>query len=41
MPLNLAQAVMILAYEWWTAAGPTPPRQLQTKETHVATKGEL
>ncbi|WP_431268376.1 RNA methyltransferase [Dankookia sp. P2] len=41
MSLNLAQAVMILAYEWWTAAEPTPPRQLQTNETHVATKGEL
>jgi tRNA/rRNA methyltransferase len=41
MSLNLAQAVMILAYEWWTAAEPTPPRQLQTHATHVATKAEL
>ena len=41
MSLNLAQAVMILAYEWWTAAEPTPPRQLMTNETRVATKGEL
>jgi TrmH family RNA methyltransferase len=41
MSLNLAQAVMILAYEWWTAAEPTPPRQLQSNETHIATKGEL
>lgn len=41
MSLNLAQAVMILAYEWWTAAEPTPPRQLVTNETRVATKGEL
>jgi TrmH family RNA methyltransferase len=41
MSLNLAQAVMILAYEWWTAAEPTPPRALMTNETHVATKGEL
>jgi TrmH family RNA methyltransferase len=41
MSLNLAQAVMILAYEWWTVTEPTPPRQLQTNETHVATKGEL
>ncbi|WP_237215418.1 RNA methyltransferase [Falsiroseomonas oryziterrae] len=39
--LNLAQAVMILAYEWWMQAEPTPPRQLQTNETRIATKGEL
>jgi tRNA/rRNA methyltransferase len=39
--LNLAQAVMILAYEWWMAAEDTPPRRLLTNETHVATKGEL
>ncbi|MBW6398726.1 RNA methyltransferase [Roseomonas sp. HJA6] len=41
MSLNLAQAVMILAYEWWTAAEVTPPRALMTNETRVATKGEL
>jgi tRNA/rRNA methyltransferase len=41
MSLNLAQAVMILAYEWWTAAETTPPRVLMTNETHIATKGEL
>ncbi len=41
MSLNLAQAVMILAYEWWTAAEATPPRTLMTNETHIATKGEL
>ncbi len=41
MSLNLAQAVMILAYEWWTAAETTPPRGLVTNETRVATKGEL
>ena len=41
MSLNLAQAVMILAYEWWTAAETTPPRVLMTNETRVATKGEL
>ncbi len=41
MSLNLAQAVMILAYEWWTAAETTPPRALMTNETRVATKGEL
>lgn len=41
MSLNLAQAVMVLAYEWWTAAEATPPRALMTNETRVATKGEL
>jgi len=39
--LNLAQAVMVMAYEWWTEADPTPPRGLQTNETEVATKAEL
>ncbi|WP_424813141.1 RNA methyltransferase [Roseococcus sp. YIM B11640] len=39
--LNLAQAVMVMAYEWWVAADGTPPRELQTHKTHVATKGEL
>lgn len=39
--LNLAQAVMILAYEWWMAAEATPPRLFQTHETRPATKGEL
>jgi TrmH family RNA methyltransferase len=39
--LNLAQAVMILAYEWWMAAETTPPRRLQTNETRIATKGEI
>src|SRR6185437_7855824 len=41
MSLNLAQAVMVMAYEWWTAADATPPRALMTNETSVATKGEL
>ena len=41
MSLNLAQAVMVMAYEWWTAAEQTPPRTLMTNETHVANKGEL
>ena len=41
MSLNLAQAVMVLAYEWWTAAEDTPPRALMTNEARVATKGEL
>ena len=39
--LNLAQAVMVLAYEWWSAIDDTPPRRLMTNETRVATKGEL
>ena len=39
--LNLAQAVMILAYEWWMAAEETPPQQFQTHRTRPATKGEL
>ena len=41
MSLNLAQAVMIMAYEWWTARDETPPRELMTNETEVATKGRL
>src|SRR5437868_13850004 len=41
MAINLGQAVRIMAYEWWTAAEPTPPRTLMTHETRVATKGQL
>ena len=41
MSLNLAQAVMVMAYEWWSAVEETPPRVLMTNETKVATKGEL
>lgn len=41
MSLNLSQAVMVMAYEWWTAAEDTVPRRLMTNETRVATKGEL
>jgi len=41
MSLNLAQAVMVIAYEWWMAGEPTPPRALMTNETRVATKAEL
>ena len=41
LSLNLAQAVMVLAYEWWLADEPTPPRSLMTNETQVATKAEL
>ena len=39
--LNLAQAVMILAYEWWMQAEATPAREFQTNGTRVATKGDL
>jgi TrmH family RNA methyltransferase len=39
--LNLAQAVMILAYEWWMQAEATPARELQVNGTRVATKGDL
>ena len=39
--LNLAQAVMVMAYEWWQTVDGTPPRALMTNETSVATKGEL
>ncbi len=41
MSLNLAQAVMVMAYEWWTATEQTEPRALVTHETRVATKREL
>ena len=41
MSLNLAQAVLVMAYEWWTATESTTPRTLMTNETVVATKGEL
>ncbi len=41
MSLNLSQAVMVLAYEWWMAGEDTPPRALMTNETRVACKAEL
>ncbi len=42
MSLNLSQAVMIMAYEWYIARGPEePPRSLQTNGAEVATKYEL
>ncbi len=42
MSLNLAQAVMIMGYEWWLAREPDAPvRRLQTNETQVASKAEL
>lgn len=40
--LNLAHAVMVMAYEWWLAGDPEiPPRRLMTNETRVASKGAL
>ena len=39
--LNLAQAVMIMAYEWWLTDDGTPARTLMTNETRIANKGEL
>ena len=41
MSLNLSQAVMVMAYEWWTATNSTPPREFVTNETGLATKGSL
>jgi tRNA/rRNA methyltransferase len=41
MSLNLAQAVMVMAYEWWMADETSSPRELMTNETRIATKGEL
>ncbi len=42
MSLNLAQAVMVMGYEWWLARTPEQPaRELQVNETAPATKGEL
>ncbi len=41
MSLNLAQAVMVMAYEWWVSGDATPPRALMTNETRIATKAEL
>jgi TrmH family RNA methyltransferase len=42
MSLNLAQAVMIMAYEWYIARDAQPPlKTLQTHETNIATKFEL
>ena len=41
LSLNLSQAVMVMAYEWWIADDPTPMRDFMTNETRVATKGQL
>lgn len=39
--LNLAQAVLILAYEWFQAGDETSPRRLVTNATRPGTKEEL
>jgi len=39
--LNLAQAVLLVGYEWFQAADETPPSQLIVNETRPATKAEL
>ena len=39
--LNLAQAVMVMAYEWWTATDATPARTLESHSARPATKAEL
>ena len=39
--LNLAQAVLILGYEWFLAGDSMPPRQLVTNATRPGTKAEL
>ena len=41
MSLNLSQAVMVMAYEWWTARDETPDRIFMTNETQIATKDAL
>jgi tRNA/rRNA methyltransferase len=39
--LNLAQAVLLIGYEWYQAADTTPPRVLETHGAEPATKEEL
>ena len=39
--LNLAQAVLLLGYEWYQAGDNTPPRVLETHGAAPATKEEL
>lgn len=39
--LNLAHAVLVVAYEWFMAADATPPRRLVTNQTRPAEKAEL
>ncbi|MCC7428945.1 MAG: RNA methyltransferase [Alphaproteobacteria bacterium] len=41
MSLNLAQAVLLVGYEWWAAADATPPFALVTNDTRPARKEEM
>lgn len=41
MSLNLAQAVLVMSYEWWMSEDETAARTLMTNETKIATKAEL
>jgi tRNA/rRNA methyltransferase len=39
--LNIAQAVLLVAYEWFTAADTTPPAQLIAGDTEIASAQEI
>jgi tRNA/rRNA methyltransferase len=39
--LNLAQAVLVMGYEWWQAADSTPARRLELNKAVPASKKEL
>lgn len=39
--LNLAQAVLLLAYEWYTAGDVTPPERFDTGRSRPATRAEM
>ena len=39
--LNLAQAVLLLGYEWYQAGDSTPPLQTDTTEAEAASRGEV
>lgn len=39
--LNLGQAVLLVAYEWWIARQDTPPRHLVTNESPLASRAML
>lgn len=39
--LNLAQAVLLVGYEWWMAGDTSPPRALERNHAPPATAGEM
>lgn len=39
--LNIAQAVLLIGYEWYQAADATPPREMPLGDTRPATAAEL